>query len=195
MILLYKNSFDDDAYGSMVEQLKRSLSLALVHFYPLAGCLVLGEENRHEIECNDAGGGIKRSFTVVAPNSRQNRPQARPRDAYEHSVLKTEGLGVIIGRAIVEIVITATIFRPIERNTTTLDSIMNKSKMQQSEMVEVLAAVMMNQNQNLHMWYIALEVSGMMMSVNNLNSNKFIMSANELGVEREESVVACKQAV
>eukprot|EP01018_Ginkgo_biloba_P000769 Gb_40790 [translate_table: standard] len=54
-ILLYKNSIDDDAYGSMVEKLKRSLSLALVHFYPLAGRLVLGEENRHEIECNDAG--------------------------------------------------------------------------------------------------------------------------------------------
>eukprot|EP01018_Ginkgo_biloba_P000652 Gb_13282 [translate_table: standard] len=53
-ILFYK--YDDEShFHSMVAKLNTSLSLALVDFYPLAGSLVMGENGRHEIECNDSG--------------------------------------------------------------------------------------------------------------------------------------------
>lgn len=38
-----------------IAQLKRSLSLVLVDFYPVAGRLVVNSEGRPEIHCNDAG--------------------------------------------------------------------------------------------------------------------------------------------
>ncbi|KAH7855719.1 hypothetical protein Vadar_028089 [Vaccinium darrowii] len=47
------------SYRSALESIKVSLSKALVHFYPLAGCLKLvGEGGRVELECNSVGVGF-----------------------------------------------------------------------------------------------------------------------------------------
>ena len=57
-LLFYKTSCPDNVFSALVDMLKRSLSLVLVDFYPLAGRLnIKGEEQsgRPEVECNDAG--------------------------------------------------------------------------------------------------------------------------------------------
>ncbi|CDP05692.1 unnamed protein product [Coffea canephora] len=41
--------------GSLINKLKSSLAMALVHFYPLAGRIVLLEGGRMELNCNSAG--------------------------------------------------------------------------------------------------------------------------------------------
>lgn len=52
-ILLYPSP--SQGFASMVESLKKGLSEALVHFYPLAGRLCLDEEGILKVDCNDAG--------------------------------------------------------------------------------------------------------------------------------------------
>lgn len=57
-LLFYKTSFPENEFAKLVETLKRSLSLVLVDFYPLAGRLDIKEKEqsgRPEVECNDAG--------------------------------------------------------------------------------------------------------------------------------------------
>jgi hypothetical protein len=54
--LIYQMSFaDDHQFVSVVEILKKSLSEALVHFYPLAGRLITSSDGVLYIDCNDAG--------------------------------------------------------------------------------------------------------------------------------------------
>jgi BAHD acyltransferase len=52
-IILYPSP--DQGFASAVESLKKSLSEALVHFYPLAGRLCLDEDGILKVDCNDAG--------------------------------------------------------------------------------------------------------------------------------------------
>lgn len=52
-ITLY--SFPPQGFASAVESLKKSLSEALVHFYPLAGRLCLDDDGILKVYCNDAG--------------------------------------------------------------------------------------------------------------------------------------------
>jgi BAHD acyltransferase len=52
-ILLYPSP--NQGFVSVVESLEKSLSEALVHFYPLAGRLCLDEDGILKVDCNDAG--------------------------------------------------------------------------------------------------------------------------------------------
>jgi len=52
-ILLYPSP--SQGFVSVVESLEKSLSEALVHFYPLAGRLCLDEDGILKVDCNDAG--------------------------------------------------------------------------------------------------------------------------------------------
>jgi hypothetical protein len=56
--LLYHMPFADHHFFSMVELLKKSLSEALVHFYPLAGRLLTSSDGVVYIDCNDAGADL-----------------------------------------------------------------------------------------------------------------------------------------
>jgi hypothetical protein len=57
--LIYQMSFaDDHQFVSAVELLKKSLSEALVHFYPLAGRLITSSDGVLYIDCNDAGADL-----------------------------------------------------------------------------------------------------------------------------------------
>ncbi|XP_057816502.1 tabersonine-19-hydroxy-O-acetyltransferase-like [Cryptomeria japonica] len=54
--LLFYRVLPANEYSSIVDSLKKSLSSVLVHFYPFAGQLVIGEiSGRPEIDCNDGG--------------------------------------------------------------------------------------------------------------------------------------------
>jgi hypothetical protein len=54
MLLFYKT---EKEFSTIVDNLKRSLSLVLVDFYPFAGRLDMkgGESGRPELDCNDGG--------------------------------------------------------------------------------------------------------------------------------------------
>ncbi|GLJ46929.1 hypothetical protein SUGI_0990330 [Cryptomeria japonica] len=54
--LLFYRLLPTNEFSSIVDSLKKSLSSVLVHFYPFAGQLVIGQESgRPEIDCNDGG--------------------------------------------------------------------------------------------------------------------------------------------
>lgn len=52
-------------YTSLVHSLKSSLSLALVHYYPWAGRLCIGPDDRLSLDCNDAGVKFVEAFTSI----------------------------------------------------------------------------------------------------------------------------------
>lgn len=52
-VIFYRPNGQD--VSTAIETLKTSLSLVLVHFYPWAGRLAIGEDKRLMIDCNDAG--------------------------------------------------------------------------------------------------------------------------------------------
>lgn len=56
--LLYHMPFAENRFSSMVELLKKSLSEALVYFYPLAGRLLTSTDGVVYIDCNDAGADL-----------------------------------------------------------------------------------------------------------------------------------------
>eukprot|EP01018_Ginkgo_biloba_P000765 Gb_31628 [translate_table: standard] len=72
VLIMYNTGNGDKEYHSMVERLKRSLSLSLVHFYPLAGRLVLGEDGRYAIDCNDAGAEFIEARTNISLSDMQD---------------------------------------------------------------------------------------------------------------------------
>ncbi|GLJ46915.1 hypothetical protein SUGI_0989890 [Cryptomeria japonica] len=54
--LLFYRLLPTNEYSSVLDGLKKSLSSVLVHFYPFAGQLIIGQESgRPEIDCNDGG--------------------------------------------------------------------------------------------------------------------------------------------
>ncbi|KAI5056509.1 hypothetical protein GOP47_0028327 [Adiantum capillus-veneris] len=56
-LLFYERPFGSSASSSFIQQLKHSLSLCLVHYFPWCGRLALGSDPPHRlfIDCNDAG--------------------------------------------------------------------------------------------------------------------------------------------
>eukprot|EP00250_Pteridium_aquilinum_P022186 c25318_g2_i1 orf=97-1431(+) len=53
--VLFYEQIGPSQYSQFVATLKQSLGEDLVHFYPLAGRLAMGEDGRFVIDCNDAG--------------------------------------------------------------------------------------------------------------------------------------------
>eukprot|EP01018_Ginkgo_biloba_P000764 Gb_31627 [translate_table: standard] len=72
-LLMYKCGTEDAEYHSIVEQLKSSLSSVLVYFYPFAGRLVIGEDKRYAIECNDEGAEFIEARTNISFSHTQDR--------------------------------------------------------------------------------------------------------------------------
>jgi len=77
-LLFYKT---EKEFPTIVENLKRSLSLALVDFYPFAGRFDMegGESGRPELDCNDAGVEfVEASINMALQDLENNDFQHKP---------------------------------------------------------------------------------------------------------------------